>query len=92
MTPATFSDSVERFFFFKYVFIKSARLVMWLELKKGKSRPGGVCAEKFTVFAQAVGDGAVFTDVSVVVEGDQGAISTSESIFNDRMSPTSKKF
>lgn len=32
------------------------------------------------MFAQAIGDGAVFTDVSVVVEGDQGEISTSESI------------
>lgn len=36
------------------------------------------------VFAQAIGDGAVFTDVSAVVEGDQGEISTSESILTTK--------
>lgn len=36
------------------------------------------------VFAQAIGDGAVFTDVSVVVEGDQGEISTLESILTTK--------
>lgn len=41
-------------------------------------------------FAQAIGDGSVFTDVSVVVEGDQGEISNSALHFNLPMSPTGK--